>query len=478
MGTNTPELGISQIVAGMNSIIYGSATASLYVLLFLAIGIGAIRKMFLFGNMQALSVANKIIMTAFISGVALMIILPIQSYVKSSLVINSNVINVTTVGNHDYSALSSVFKKMEEFYLSIHYVIIMTITAIATISVSIAAFRIKFSLGNMEVISESKKMIKITIVACVTLLSASFIFQYFIDYFTVKTPNEMLNSIREANEAVRNVENAALSATTASSLLATIHVENDDRSSNQLLRRPKYAGLIEVLTTAQSGNHKLLKKNRKPSIPGAYYSILPDINENYSFKNESSGSTYVYAYRGGNRIFQCSDKLEIYIAVNYGYKCVVSASDGGFTMRVPRLEQDVRLLRIQTTQISALTKWSELKEYVNYFTLKDDEEYIPAPKEIFSKMKFTSNENTTTINQIKETYRNVSDLQAGSGVGYVLSFSFQEDDEPSKVFRKLRFSNLKDMAASSSKQRYYVSYDSNEEIMNLDGLTIEDGAIE
>ncbi len=457
-------------INSLDNLIFTGVTTAFFALFYVAIGIGVIKRMFVFGNTQTLSTANKIIMTAFISGVVMMIILPIRDAVTDELsveVTNLPSIEVQEGADFDYSAIEGPLSGLENLADTVHAAMYAVIIGLAVISVGISALRIKFSLGNPEIIAESRKMIKITIISAVIMMSASMIFRYFIDFFNETVPNPILDSITE-----REDRGGSLGDWTQRPK------PSRDKSYTQKINRAPEPGFIIYQGTTGPGNG------------GSFhtYPIRPTLGESYSFKKtHETRDGAIRHYRGISLARSLNENAMIWVFVNSGYKVTVTSNDGHFTIRAPRIDEDNGLedLRVREPsdfQITDNTTRSALEEGEDYITLEEGEN-LPSPKNTFVAMAFSTTVgwNWDTRRAYEEydlsraNYRYIGalkwedDLSSGS---YSINFVFSEDDEPQKSFQRINLLEDEDIddpeqiPVPQNEQNYILIEDISEEIAN------------
>lgn len=464
-------------IDSLDNLIFNGVTTAFFALFYVAIGIGVIKRMFVFGNTQTLSTANKIIMTAFISGVVMMIILPIRDAVTDELnveVTNLPSIEVREGADFDYTAIEGPLSGLENLADTIHAAMYTVIIGLAVISVGISALRIKFSLGNPEIIAESRKMIKITIISAVIMMSASMIFRYFIDSFNKTLPNPILDSITE-----REDRGGSLGDWTQRP------VPSRDKSYTQKINRAPEPGFIIYQGTSGPNPPQNSNVNR-----GSFhtYPIRPTLGESYSFKKTPETERgAIWYYRGISLARSLNENAMIWVFVNSGYKVTVTSNDGHFTIRVPRIDEDNGLENLGVRepsdfQITDNTLRTDLVEGEDYITLEEDEKF-PSPKNTFVAMGFSTtigwNEDRRrayrTYDLSRANYRYigalkwVDDLSQGS---YSISFVFSEDDEPQKSFQRINLLEEEDdddpgqIPVPQNEQNYILIEDISEEIAN------------
>lgn len=420
-------------VTGFDDMITKGMYYAFFSLFYIAIGIAGIKKMFLFGNMQTLSMANKIIVTAFISGSIMMIMLPIRDSVISNFKefkIENKLIKSEELKNKiNFEERKQTFLNLEKFFVMIKDAIFIIIVTLAGISLAIAAYRIKLSLGNPEVISESKKMIKITFFTLSIVLASSLIFQSIMDAFN--------------RNGIPTIE-IGTTSTTPSNTNLKANTQSDE-AYKDLIDRPAVPGWIRFWRWDENFDYD--------------FDFVPLVGESYGFKNYKEGNTEVAFYRGSSLVRYPTEDFALGIYINYGYKLTVSAGEGSMSIQVPRQDDDPRLvnLRVYSYQITNKTKKSELEENKDYFivdTNKDKGDPLksfPKPQRNHAVVVFSSHASLSEkellpkkggggISLIDKHFGYLQNLIKGptkDGEGTIISFSFTVDHDTQKDFKRI-----------------------------------------
>lgn len=171
-----------KVYSGLNGVanqITSSAIVTFNVIMLsfctVIIGIGVIKKLFSFTNAQSNDVGNKLIINAIIL-YAIGIIIISNSGIVVLVPTVSTPVSIDVDSADWKSEIVKVVDAFRDALLKVNVMITGSVIGLAGISVCIAVFKKKFSLGNVQTIQSANTLIKRTLIAATLAMGISLIF--------------------------------------------------------------------------------------------------------------------------------------------------------------------------------------------------------------------------------------------------------------------------------------------------------------